>query len=53
MNARVQRRLAILGALSGAALFVAANVHLIVRAFQSQPACVVTETGPLPAQRAC
>ncbi|MFC2967949.1 hypothetical protein [Acidimangrovimonas pyrenivorans] len=53
MTARAQIRLALLGALAGASLFVAANVHLIVRAVQSQPACTATEAGPMPAQRAC
>jgi len=35
-----QRRLAVAAALLVAAIFVAANVHLVIVAFASMPACV-------------
>lgn len=38
-----QRRLAILGALIGLAVFVAANAHLITVAFRTHPDCTLSE----------
>lgn len=48
-----QRRLAIAGAALVAALFVAANAHLVTVAFHSQPACVAADPASPPAKTAC
>ncbi len=51
MTNATQRRLAIAGALVALGIFVAANVHLIGLAFETQPACVAGDA--MPAKRAC
>ena len=48
-----QRTLAIAAAAAVAAAFLAANVHLVTVAVRSEPACVATDAGPLPAKRVC
>lgn len=48
-----QRSLAIAAAAAVAAAFLAANAHLVTVASRSQPACVATDAGPLPAKRDC
>lgn len=48
-----QKRRAILAALVLAALFVAANVHLVAVAFISQPACVAPAADRQPARPSC
>ena len=53
MTPVAQRRLAIIGALLCVAGFVAANLHLVVVAIKSQPACAVVGTSQLPARRDC
>jgi hypothetical protein len=53
MTAGRQQTLAIAGAILVAAVFVAANVHLVAVAFRSQPACALVEAGDPPAQRVC
>lgn len=53
IDARLQRRLAIVGALVFAGLFLAANAHLVKVAFTSQPNCVTPSPGKLPARRSC
>ena len=50
---RLQRRLAITGAILLAGLFVAANAHLVAVAYKSQPACVPLATGHSPAATGC
>ncbi len=49
----LHKRLAIMGAILAAALFVAANAHLVTVAFQSQPACVMPAEGHAPATQDC
>lgn len=46
MTARMQKRLAIGGALVFVALVLVANARLLVAAIESQPACVVTSAAP-------
>lgn len=53
MSLAMQRRLAILGAILLTGLFVAANVHLVAVAMQSQGGCVAPAPDRMPAQRAC
>ena len=53
MNATVQKRLALLGALAALGLVIAANAHLLVVALESRPACVAVEGAAAPAKRAC
>ncbi len=53
MSGAVQKRIAILGAILAAGLFVAANAHLIAVAFQSQSDCVAPAPDRMPAKRAC
>ncbi len=53
MNPSMQKRLAILGAVLSAALFVAANIHLITVALRSQSGCVVPAPDKPPARRVC
>jgi len=48
-----QAWLAIAAAALGVTVFVAANVHLIAVAFESQPDCVLAEGAPIPAKKAC
>lgn len=48
-----QRSLALAGAAVVVAAFVAANVHLVVTAVASQPACAALPDGPAPARRSC
>lgn len=52
MTAQAQKRLAIAAAVTGAAVFLAANAHLLAVALDSQPACAAV-TGAAPAKRAC
>jgi hypothetical protein len=53
MTPAMQKRLAIAGALLCVGAFVAANLHLVVLAIRSQPACTLLETGQHPARRDC
>lgn len=53
MTAAAQKRLAILGALAGLGLLVAANAHLVTVAVNSQPACVTVDGAGAPAKPAC
>lgn len=53
MSTALQKRLALIAALAAMALVLAANAHLVVVAFGSQPACVATEAAAAPARRAC
>lgn len=53
MSGAAQRRLAILGTILAVGLFVAANAHLIIFAFQSQNGCVTPAPDRMPAKRAC
>lgn len=53
MSAALQKRLALVAALAAMALVLAANAHLVVVAFGSQPACVATHDAAAPARRAC
>lgn len=53
VTARLQRRLAIVGALVFVGLFLAANVHLVSVAFTSQPDCVAPSPGKAPARLSC
>ncbi len=48
-----QRHLAIVGAVALVVALVAANVHLVVTAVASQPACTALPDGPAPARRSC
>lgn len=48
-----QRSLALAGAAAVVVAFVAANVHLVVTAVASQPACTALPDGPAPARRSC
>lgn len=48
-----QRSLALAGAAVVVAAFVAANVHLVVTAFASQPACTARPDAPVPARHIC
>lgn len=52
MTLRAQKRLAILAALAGLALFVTANLHLLAVAVGSQPACAVI-AGATPSRPIC
>ncbi len=52
MTALSQKRLAIAAAVTGAAVFLAANAHLLAVALNSQPACAAV-TDAAPAKRAC
>ena len=52
MTALSQKRLAIAAAVTGAAVFLAANAHLLAVALNSQPACAAV-TGAAPAKPAC
>lgn len=53
MEPRLQKRLAILGALIAAGLFAAANLHLVTVAVTSQPNCVPPLPGKAPARPSC
>ncbi len=53
MSLSAQKWLALAGAAVGIGLFLAANAHLFVVAFDSQPACAVKDSGPAPARKAC
>ena len=48
-----QKRVAILGAALLAALFIAANAHLVTVAIRSQPACVAADPDEAPGRTAC
>lgn len=48
-----QRRLAILGAVVLAGVFLAANAHLLTVALRSQPDCIAPAPDKPPARRAC
>ena len=45
---RLHKRIAVAGAILAAAVFVAANAHLVTVAYQSQPACVTPAQGHAP-----
>lgn len=51
MMARMQKRLAIGAALLVVVIVIAANVHLLVVAVGSQPACIAASA--VPAKSAC
>ncbi len=53
MKGATQKRLVIAGVIVLVGIFVAANVHFISLAFQSQPECVAVESGARPAKHAC
>lgn len=53
MSTGLQKRLALIAALAALGLVLAANAHLVVVAFGSQPACVATDDAAAPARRAC
>lgn len=53
MTRESQKRLAILGAVVLAGLFLAANAHLLTVAVRSQPDCVAPAPDKPPARRAC
>ncbi|GHC42716.1 MAG: hypothetical protein J0L76_19975 [Rhodobacterales bacterium] len=53
MSPARQRHLALAGAAAVVAAFVAANVHLVVTAIASQPACTALPDGPAPARHSC
>lgn len=53
MTIAMQKRLAIAGAVIGIAVFLAANLHLVVTAYRSQPACTLVDTSDVPARRDC
>ena len=53
MTAQNQRRLAILGACTAAALFFGANAHLMTVAFQSLPECGAISPERAPARHSC
>ena len=53
MTARLQKRLAIAGAVLFVGLVLAANAQLLVAAIGSQPECVASEAAATPAKRAC
>lgn len=53
MKPATQKWLALIGAALGIAILIAANAHLVLAAFESQPRCVLDESGPAPARRAC
>lgn len=48
-----KKRLLIAGALAVIVSFIAANVHLVGVAFQTQPACVAVDGAAIPAKRVC
>ena len=50
---RAQKRLAILAAVIGVGLLIAANTHLVTVAFTSMPDCVQPSPGKAPARPAC
>lgn len=53
MAPRMQRRLAILAALVGVGVFLAANAHLVTVAVTSMPECVQPAPGKAPARPGC
>ena len=53
MSPARQRHLALAGAAPVVGAFVAANVHLVVTAIASQPACTALPDGPAPARHSC
>ncbi|WP_157966210.1 hypothetical protein [Oceanibium sediminis] len=53
MTARGQKRLALLAAVAAVGLLLAANAHLVMAAFRSQPDCVAVEGAVAPAKRVC
>ncbi len=53
MSPARQRTLALAGAAVVIAAFLAANVHLVVTAVASQPACAAFPDGPAPARHSC
>jgi hypothetical protein len=48
-----QRSLALAAAAAVITAFLAANVHLVVTAVASQPACAALPDGPAPARHSC
>lgn len=53
MTATSQRRLALIAAGTALTVILAANAHLLVAAFGSQPDCVLAEGAAIPAKRSC
>lgn len=53
MNDRLQISLVIIAAIVALAIFLAANIHFFMAAFQSQPACVAIQGAALPAKQSC
>ena len=53
MSVAQQKRLAIIGAVLLVAVFIAANVHLITVAMQSQSRCIAPAPDKAPAKLAC
>lgn len=53
MSPRTQGRLALAAVAAALAVVLAANAHLVVAAFRSQPACVSVDGAVLPAKRVC
>ncbi|MCB1461295.1 MAG: hypothetical protein KDJ90_02435 [Nitratireductor sp.] len=53
MKTSIQKRIAVAGAILTLSVFAAANAHLLVRAFSSQPACVVVKDAGKVAMHAC
>jgi len=53
MSPARQRGLALAGAAAVLAAFLAANVHLVVTAVNSQPECTAIADAPAPARHSC
>lgn len=53
MTVVTQRRLAWAGAAVLIAVFIAANLHLVLAAVRSQPDCVVRDGASVPARHSC
>ncbi|WP_374644211.1 hypothetical protein [Tabrizicola sp.] len=53
MSPARQRSLALAGAAAVIAVFLAANIHLVIAAVGSQPACTALADGPAPARHSC
>lgn len=53
MSPARQRSLALAGAAAVVAAVLAANLHLVVAAVNSQPGCVAIADAPAPARHSC
>ncbi|MCL7466556.1 hypothetical protein [Phaeovulum sp. NW3] len=53
MTPALQRRLALAGAAALIVAFAGANLHLVLAAVGSQPACSAVAGAPAPARRSC